>query len=141
MSFLINCFNQLILWNFCKFQSIDELKFKIHHTSLELETVKAKANEEMNINTDSLKQLIQLLKLVLHERDEARDQIQKLLIKIMPSTNNTMISDYFMIEQVHQHYQSSLMKPAKPNSSIAESNSLSDAYNHSSYSTVIYSFI
>ncbi|KAL8225188.1 hypothetical protein R6Q57_017745 [Mikania cordata] len=78
----------------------DELKLKIHYTSLELEAVIAKANEEMNKNTEAVKQLLHLLKLVCHERDEARDQIQKLLNKIMPSVNKsnntTLVQDYSM---------------------------------------------
>ncbi|KAK1412801.1 hypothetical protein QVD17_34315 [Tagetes erecta] len=105
-------------------ESNDELKLKIHYTSLELEAVKAKANEEISKNTESLKQLLHLLKLVCQERDEARDQIHKLLNKIMPiSINNSMIPH-------------PLIKPAKANSSFAESNSLSDAYYHSSSSPV-----
>ncbi|KAI3507797.1 hypothetical protein L1887_22792 [Cichorium endivia] len=117
------------VWNYQ--ESIDELKFKIYMTELELEAVKAKANEEMNRNTESVKQLLQLLKLVRHERDETRDQIQKLLAKIMPYINNTMIPDCFLIDQVHQHHQKPFVKPAKANSSFSESNSLSDTYNHS----------
>ncbi|XP_076881790.1 uncharacterized protein LOC143530036 [Bidens hawaiensis] len=97
----------------------DELKLKIHYTALELEAVRAKANEEMNKNTESVKQLLQLLKLVCHERDEARDQIQKLQNK-------------FLIDQVHQHHQYLLIKPSNANSSIAESYNLSDAYNNGS---------
>ncbi|KAI3678383.1 hypothetical protein L6452_37673 [Arctium lappa] len=119
------------LWSYQ--ESVDELKLKIHYTSQELEAVKARANEEMNRNNESVKQLLHLLKLVCNERDEARDQIQNLSIKIMPSMHNTMmISDCVAIDQFHQLQQSPLMKPTKPNSSIAESNSFSDAYNHSS---------
>ncbi|KAI3806372.1 hypothetical protein L1987_22273 [Smallanthus sonchifolius] len=112
-------------------ESNDELKLKIHYTALELEAVKAKANEEMNKNTESVKQLLHLLKLVCNERDEARDQIQKLLNKITPSINKS-IRDCFAIDQAHRHHQYPLIKPANANSSIAESNSLSDAYNHCS---------
>ncbi|KAI3760456.1 hypothetical protein L1987_50851 [Smallanthus sonchifolius] len=112
-------------------ESNDELHLKIHYTTLELEAVKAKANEEMNKNTESVKQLLHLLKLVCNERDEARDQIQKLLNKFTPSVNKS-IHDCFAIEQNHQHHQYPLIKPANANSSIAESNSLSDAYKHCS---------
>ncbi|XP_076916311.1 uncharacterized protein LOC143575962 [Bidens hawaiensis] len=97
----------------------DELKLKIHYTALELEAVRAKANEEMIKNTESVKQLLQLLKLVCHERDEARDQIQKLHNK-------------FLIDQAHQHHQYPLIKPSIVNSNIAESYTLPDAYNHGS---------
>nr|GEV64027.1 RING-H2 finger protein ATL1-like [Tanacetum cinerariifolium] len=113
-------------------ESIEELKLKIHYTSLELEAVKAKANEELNKNTESVKQLLQILKFVCHERDEAREQIQKLLNKITPFVNNPVFSDCLTIDQLHQLYQSPLMKPLKGNSSIAQSNSPSDAYNHCS---------
>ncbi|KAM0044874.1 hypothetical protein Hdeb2414_s0010g00358311 [Helianthus debilis subsp. tardiflorus] len=87
----------------------------------------------MSKNTESVKQLLHLLKLVCHERDEARDQIQKLLNKDMTSINKSMIRDCFMIDQLHQHHQYPIIIKPATNSSIAESNSLSDhAYNHCS---------
>lgn len=76
--------------------------------------------------------MLQILKFVCNERDEAREQMQKLLNKITPFVNNPLLSDFFMIDQLHQQYQNPLMKASKANSSIAESNSLSDAYNHCS---------
>ncbi|XP_071717950.1 uncharacterized protein [Rutidosis leptorrhynchoides] len=82
-------------------ENIDELKQKLFYTTLELEAVKSKAQEEIKRNSDSMKQMLHLLKITCQERDEAKDQLQKLL------TN-------------------------KANSSVTESNSLSDAYNHSS---------
>nr|XP_043637295.1 uncharacterized protein LOC122608276 [Erigeron canadensis] len=113
-------------------ETIEELKLRIHYTTLELEAVRAKANEEVNKSTESVKQMLQLLKLVCQERDEARNRIHRVLNKIMPSINNPMSSDFFMINKVnHCSLNPNLMKPAKANSSIAESNSFSDAYNHS----------
>ncbi|CAI9287961.1 unnamed protein product [Lactuca saligna] len=124
------------LWSYQ--ENIDELKQKLMYTTLELEAVKAETDEKMKRNTESMKQVLQLLKIAYQERDEAKDQLQKLIIKIMPTNDqqifnptNPSIPNCFMNEQI-QHHQGPLMIPAKANSSITESNSLSDAYNHSS---------
>ncbi|PWA43397.1 hypothetical protein CTI12_AA535930 [Artemisia annua] len=118
-------------------ENIDELKQKLLYTTLELEAVKADTSEEIKRNSDYMKQMFQLLKVACQERDEARDQLQKLLSKIMPSndqqtfnaTNPLTTPNCFVGDQ---HHQGPLMIPTKANSSITESNSLSDAYNHSS---------
>lgn len=98
--------------------------------------MKADTSEEIKRNSDSMKQMYQLLKVACQERDEARDQLQKLLSKIMPSNDqqtfnatNLLTPNCFVGDQ---HHQGPLMIPTKANSSITESNSLSDAYNHSS---------
>ncbi|KAI3684841.1 hypothetical protein L6452_34068 [Arctium lappa] len=86
----------------------------------------------MNRNNESVKQLLHLLKLVCNERDEARDQIQNLFIKIMPSMHNTtMISDCVAIDQFHQLQQSPLMKPTEANS-----NSLFDPVTSPEFSNI-----
>ncbi|KAD3336406.1 hypothetical protein R6Q59_027130 [Mikania micrantha] len=118
-------------------ENIDELKQKLLYTTLELEAVKAETSEEMKRNTESMKQLLQLLKIACQERDEAKDQLQKLLNKIVPSNdqqifNPTNRSVHTGFDQVQQHHQGPLMMPAKAHSSVTESNSLSEAYNHSS---------
>ncbi|GJT78191.1 DNA polymerase V [Tanacetum coccineum] len=118
-------------------ENIDELKQKLLYKTLELEAVKADTNEEIKRNSESMKQMLQLLKVACQERDEARDQLQKLLNKIvMPSNDqqtfnatNWLTPNCFVGDQ---HHQGPLMIPTKANSSITESNSLSDAYNHSS---------
>ncbi|CBI16193.3 unnamed protein product, partial [Vitis vinifera] len=90
------------LWNFQ--ENIEELKQKLLYATIELESARMEANEEMKKNKESIKQLLQLLKVAYQERDEARDQLQKIL-----------------------------NKPTKANSSITESNSLSETYNPQSH--------
>ncbi|PSR95137.1 Kinetochore protein like [Actinidia chinensis var. chinensis] len=89
-------------------ESIDELKQKLLYTTLELESVRMEANEEMRKSREYVKQLMQLLNMAYQERDEARDQHHKLL-------NQAMSCEFFTpLTQT---------KPAKANSSITESNS------------------
>ncbi|KAK9069159.1 hypothetical protein SSX86_013275 [Deinandra increscens subsp. villosa] len=120
------------LWSYQ--ENIDELKQKLLYTTLELEAVKAETSEEIKRNTESMKHLLQLLKLACQERDEAKDQLQKLLNKIMPSNEQPIFNQSIpnCFDQVQQLHQTHLMIPAKAHSSITESNSLSEAYNHSS---------
>ncbi|KAH0777400.1 hypothetical protein KY290_008811 [Solanum tuberosum] len=68
------------LWSYQ--QTVDELRQKLLYTNVELEELKAYKNDEMKKNKEYVKQLIQMLKIVCEERDEARVQIQKLLNKI-----------------------------------------------------------
>lgn len=58
---------------------MDELRQKLQYSSFELEAVKAKANEETKHHQEEVKNLLHLLKLARQERDEAKDQLQKLL--------------------------------------------------------------
>lgn len=58
---------------------MDELRQKLQYTSFELEAVKSKANEESKLHQEEVKNLLHLLKLARQERDEAKDQLQKLL--------------------------------------------------------------
>ncbi|KAK6926921.1 Protein of unknown function DUF1635 [Dillenia turbinata] len=98
---------------------IEELKQKLLLTSYELETTRIEAEEEIRKSKDSVKQLLNLLMIAYQERDEARDQLQKLLNKvIIPTSPNDCCFTMFPIE-------SPLIKPIKANSSITESNSLS----------------
>lgn len=116
------------LWSYQ--ESTDELKQKLFYTSLELESLRTEATEEMRKNKESVKQLFHLLKVAYQERDEARDQLQKILTKIMPPSSTQR--DQFLVPPHLPVPESPLLKPTKANSSITESNSLSDAYNHSS---------
>ncbi|XP_060215930.1 uncharacterized protein LOC132643517 [Lycium barbarum] len=105
------------LW--CYQETMDEMRQKFLYTSLELEKLKVQMSEKMMKNKEYVKQLIQLLKMVCQERDEARDQLQKLLNKL----------------------DNPLVKATKANSSITESNSLSETYNYQShYSSPVESF-
>ncbi|XP_071690750.1 uncharacterized protein [Rutidosis leptorrhynchoides] len=125
------------LWSYQ--ENIDDLKQKLFYTTLELEAVKSETQDEIKRNNDSMNQLLQLLKMTCQERDEAKDQLQKLLNKIMPlneqqifNASNAPIPNCFTSDQVQQLHQSTLMMPNKANSSVTESNSFSEAYNRSS---------
>ncbi|XP_010510590.1 PREDICTED: uncharacterized protein LOC104786828 [Camelina sativa] len=61
-------------------ESMDELRQKLQYSSFELEAVKAKANEETKLHQEEVKNLLHLLKRTRQERDEAKDQLQKLLV-------------------------------------------------------------
>ncbi|KAE8670468.1 TOX high mobility group box family member 4-A [Hibiscus syriacus] len=98
-------------WNYQ--ESFDDLKLKLQYTAMELHSSKMEANEQIRKYKEELKRMLNLLNLAYQERDEARDQLQKLLNKLMPCETPFMIA-------------------AKTNSSITESNSLSDAYNNHS---------
>ncbi|KAK4356566.1 hypothetical protein RND71_025537 [Anisodus tanguticus] len=84
-------------------ETVDEMRHKLLYTNLELEQLKAEKTDEMRKNKEYMKQLIQLLNMVCQERDEARDQLEKLLNKL-DSPN--------------------FVKVTKANSSTTESNSL-----------------
>lgn len=58
---------------------MDDLRQKLQYTSFELEAVKSKANEESKLHQEEVKNLLHLLKLARQERDEAKDQLQRLL--------------------------------------------------------------
>ncbi|CAN1257701.1 hypothetical protein LINPERPRIM_LOCUS9673 [Linum perenne] len=77
---------------------------------MELESVKSEANEKLKKCREDMNQLINLLKLAYQERDESKDNLQKILTKICPIAPESPI----------------LLQ--KANSSITESNSLSDNY-------------
>ncbi|KAL2487833.1 hypothetical protein Fot_41125 [Forsythia ovata] len=114
------------LWSYQ--ENIDELNQQLMYAILELEKSKVEASEETKKNTLYVKQLIQLLNITIQERDEARNQLQKLLEKFMltSSTEGLNILPQF-------HVDNPLVKPGKANSSITESNSLSDTYNYHSH--------
>ncbi|KAK3028706.1 hypothetical protein RJ639_038597 [Escallonia herrerae] len=111
---------------------MDELKQKLLYTTIELESVRMEASEEIRKHEDYMKQLIQFLKIVSQERDEAKGQLQKLLNKIMPFTTPPEL--FTPVTQIPAP-QSPIVKPAKANSSITESNSLSETYNYHSHSS------
>ncbi|XP_021912561.1 uncharacterized protein LOC110826255 isoform X2 [Carica papaya] len=80
------------------------------------------ANEEVRKHKEEVKHLLNLLKLAYQERDEAKDQLQKLINKLIPSSAQTELNP--ILPQVPP--ESPLLFPtAKANSSITESNSLS----------------
>lgn len=90
------------------------MRQKLLYTNLELEKLKVQMSEEMMKNKEYVKQLIQLLKMVCQERDEAKHQLQKLVMK-STKANSSSITD--------------------------QSNSLSETYNYQShYSSPVESF-
>ncbi|KAK9280187.1 hypothetical protein L1049_013874 [Liquidambar formosana] len=114
------------LWSYQ--EGIDELKQKLLYTTLELESVRMEANEELRKNKEDVKSLLHLLKIAYQERDEAKGQLQKLLNKVMPSSPPELLTIL-----PHMQPESPLVKPTRANSSITESNSHSDTYNHQSH--------
>ncbi|CAI0475162.1 unnamed protein product [Linum tenue] len=102
-------------------ESMDEVKQSLLYKTLELESVKAEADEKLSKYKEEMSQLIDLLKLAYQERDEAKDQLQKLLNKVMPSETNPIPHQ--------QQPDSPIVIQGKANSSITESNSLSETYN------------
>ncbi|KAK0606035.1 hypothetical protein LWI29_033407 [Acer saccharum] len=108
-------------------ENIDELKQKLLYTSIELESMKMEANETLKKHKEEVKQLLNLVKIAYQERDEAKDNLQKLINKLMPSSP----IEIQPILHNHNNIQNEtpplvLMMPTKPaNSSITESNSLS----------------
>ncbi|XP_021909336.1 uncharacterized protein LOC110823281 [Carica papaya] len=96
-------------------EDIDELRQKLEYTTFQLESVKKKADEEAIRHNEQLRHLFSLVNITCKERDEARHQLQKLLNKFMSSADPTDL-----VNPILPHVQ-----PAKANSSITESNSLS----------------
>lgn len=109
-------------------QSIDELRQRLLCTTIELESLKVEASEVMRKQKEDIKHLIDLLNMAYKERDEAKDQLQKLLNKLLPS-NSALLHPILLQTKL----ESPLVIPMKANSSITESNSLSDTYNHQSH--------
>ncbi|XP_043699117.1 uncharacterized protein LOC122649921 [Telopea speciosissima] len=118
-------------------ETINELKNKLLYTTYELESARIDAKEEMRKNEECTKQLLQLLNTAYRERDEARDQLQRLLSKLMPNSS-TEIGSVFTNPQS----ESPSLKTKGANLSFTESDSVSEAYNHHSYgSSPVDSFI
>ncbi|XP_042429362.1 uncharacterized protein LOC122016196 [Zingiber officinale] len=92
------------VWGF--HESVEELKHKLLCATLELESLRTNAKEEMKKNEESINQLLQLLQVITHERDEAREQLQLLITKITQP-------------------ESPPMRQTRASSSITESDSLS----------------
>lgn len=87
------------------------------------------ANDQISKHKEEIKQLLNLLKLACQERDEAKHQLQNLATKFMtscPTEFHTILP--------HVLPGSSLVMATRANSSITESNSLSDhTINHHSH--------
>lgn len=73
---------------------MEELKQKLLCTTLELEALKVNSKEEMRKSEQSIDQLLKLLQVITHERDEARGQLKLLLSKLkhIPKTRELRLS-------------------------------------------------
>ncbi|GMI84066.1 hypothetical protein HRI_002075900 [Hibiscus trionum] len=100
------------MWNYQ--EDFDQLKFRLQITTIELESLKMEANEQKRKHSEETSHLLSLLNLAYRERDKAREQLQSLINKLIPNPQA----------------EHPVAIAAKANSSITESNSLSDAYNH-----------
>ncbi|PNT33575.2 hypothetical protein POPTR_006G256801v4 [Populus trichocarpa] len=109
-------------------ETIDELKQKLVYSTIELESLKVEANEELRKHKEDVGRLINMLKVASQERDEAKGQLQNLLNKLILS-NPTELLPFLPQAQSGNP----LVIPARGNSSITESNSLSDTHNHQSH--------
>lgn len=63
---------------------MEDMKNRLLCTTLELQSVKMEAGEEMKKYKDYIKHLLGLLKIAYQERDEARDQLHRLFSKLTP---------------------------------------------------------
>ncbi|KAF9596607.1 hypothetical protein IFM89_012730 [Coptis chinensis] len=104
-------------------ENIDELKSMFLHTTLELEAARSDAREEMRKNEENTKQMLCFLKVVCQERDEARDQLQRLMNKLMP------LSPTEICPVLPSLQPESPMHPPRGNSSITVSDNISETYN------------
>jgi hypothetical protein len=105
------------------------LKQKLAHATIELESLKVEAKEEMREHKEDVEHLTNMLKVASQERDEAKSQLQKLL-------NNLVLSELMAASlPIHPQEQSEnpLVVSVIGNSSITESNSLSETHNHQSH--------
>ncbi|KAL9678783.1 hypothetical protein QQ045_016633 [Rhodiola kirilowii] len=108
-------------------EDADDLKMKLQSTRLELEAVRHEVNVTKEQTREKEKQLHTLIQIAYKERDEAREQLQNLLNKI-----NT-VQPHLMIIPNNKNLPSDdsilFHKQPRANSSISESNTLSDPYN------------
>ncbi|KAF2295796.1 hypothetical protein GH714_034024 [Hevea brasiliensis] len=112
-------------------ENIDELRQKLLFTTIELESLKVQATEEMRKHEEDVKHLIDLLKMAYKERDEAKDQLQKLLNKLMPFNSDEL---HIIVPQAQP--ESPLVIPMKANSSVTESNSGSSPVTSPDFSSI-----
>ncbi|KAG9158172.1 hypothetical protein Leryth_000326 [Lithospermum erythrorhizon] len=107
------------LWSYQK--GVDEMRHKLLCTTLEFEQFKTETNEELRKRNEYVCQLIQLLKVVSQERDEARNQLQKLLNKVLHSSTDPY--EFTSSLPMTQNEGPVLLKTRKAsNSSITECN-------------------
>ncbi|KAF5727401.1 hypothetical protein HS088_TW22G01094 [Tripterygium wilfordii] len=105
-------------------EAIEELKQNLLYTTIELESLKKEASEKIQKQKEDMKWLNNFLRVAYQQRDEAKEQLQILLMnKLKPSTPTELKPIL-----PHTQSESPFLLPAKANSSITESNSLSETY-------------
>ncbi|GMP88783.1 hypothetical protein CsSME_00040636 [Camellia sinensis var. sinensis] len=74
--------NTLLTWAYyCQGKSMDELRQSLLLATLELETTRLKAQEELKMRDDQLNHLKDLVTEAIRERDEAQDKCQRLVFE------------------------------------------------------------
>ncbi|KAI3901703.1 hypothetical protein MKW98_021867 [Papaver atlanticum] len=106
-------------------ENCEQLKELLFYTTYELETARAEAKEEMKRNEANVNKLVHLLNQACRERDEAKNQLQRLWNKFSPSNP----TENYPVMSTHQP-KILVVNPTKGNSSITETDSVS---NHHSY--------
>ncbi|GAA0165716.1 hypothetical protein LIER_21043 [Lithospermum erythrorhizon] len=119
------------LWGYQ--ESVDEIRQKLLCTTIEFEQFKAETSEELIKRNEDVCQLIQLLKDVSQERDKAKDQLQKLVNKVLPSSADP--TEFISSIPLIQNENPVFLKSTKGgNLSIIETNSLTEvAVNYNSH--------
>ncbi|XP_057955646.1 uncharacterized protein LOC131149315 [Malania oleifera] len=101
--------NSLLSWAYyCQGKSMDDLKHSLLCTTLELESTRLAAQEELRRREDQLTHLKDLLTRAIRERDEAHDKCQKLLY------------EKIILQQQHHHNQHQQNAPLSGISSIED---------------------
>ncbi|KAJ8543771.1 hypothetical protein K7X08_025389 [Anisodus acutangulus] len=111
-------------------ETVDEMRHKLLYTNLELEQLKAEKTDEMRKNKEYMKQLIQLLNMVCQERDEARDQLDKLLnkldspnfVKVTKANSSTTESNSLHNSSAIDSFFNTVSSPEFSNNNMADSN-------------------
>ncbi|GAB2286024.1 hypothetical protein Dimus_020466 [Dionaea muscipula] len=115
--------------------SLWTLQEKLLYMAYELESAKLQANDEVRKSKENAFRLLNLLKIACQERDEAKDQLQKLMHKMFIPSPQADHHDFYSKHSIPLPClspESHLTNPPKGNSSITESNSISEALNYSS---------
>ncbi|KAG1337923.1 hypothetical protein COCNU_04G002290 [Cocos nucifera] len=107
-----------------KGQGVEELKARLLLTTLELESFRTNAQEEIRRNQESMSKLVHLLNITMQERDEARRQLQSLL-------NKTIVGSPVELCSLVSHPQppSQVIKPMGANRNMEKSDSPSNPPN------------
>jgi len=109
-------------------QSYEDLKHLLFCTTLELESNRLAAKDEVKRHEENLRQLWSILQVTCRERDEAREQCQKLQEKIMQRGLSDLHSGLSNMQP-----DSPAGRSFKGDSSITECDSISGTYKHHSF--------